>query len=382
MIIGGGVIGASLAYWLSRNSAAKVTVVEANATPAYQGTASFASAGLISSNPTRETPVANINLIKRSVQLYPELAAWLQEEQPDPIGYLELNELKLATSETAVTELQDRQQWYVSSGFMPKARWLSAQEVREIEPLATPAIFGAIEYPAALARPPWLTRALLNAAQKRGVTLVTANPVIGLIVENERLKGVKLKNGEKLGAERVVLAAGAWSGGWLDEQLQALGVTSTTRFAELVYPVRGQMLSVKPAADLPGLRHIIVGDEGYAFPRNDGSVAFGATSEPEAGFEVNTTPAGLKELGELVHSLIPALDRAAVVETWAGLRPGSKLGQPLLGPLPQLPDLWLCTGHYRGGIMMAPATAEVLGQALLGTNAEATARLKEYQLLS
>jgi glycine oxidase len=372
IIIGGGIIGSSLAYWLANRGGASVTLLEANSSLAQTGTASFASAGLISASARPDSPPALLELIKRSHVLYPELAARLKEELPtEPTGYTELGELRLAATEAEAAESQARQRWYVESGVDPQARWLTSQEVKELEPLAGPN-YGAIYHPAAVVRAAWLTRTLARAAQLKGVTVLTGMPVTSLIIEQGRVVGVRVKNGAEYRAAKVVLAAGAWSGAWLDEQLG-----EKDHYGKLIWPVRGQMLAVQPPLDRPPLRHLLAGSGGYAFPRGDSTVAYGATEEPDAGFEAHLTPQGLEELGQLVHNLTPTLVKAPVKETWVGLRPGSAIGRPLLGPLPQPEGLWISAGHFRSGILLAPSSAELLSEALLG-NTSAINQLKGF----
>jgi glycine oxidase len=380
VIIGGGVIGTTLAYWLADKSKLEVTLVEGNANFAQNGTASFASAGLLTPAAAIGTNPAITSLIKRGFDLYPELAAKLRRDHPElaGTGYFELNQLRVASTEADAAELRDRQQWYVEQGLAKEARWLEPKEVAEVEPLIGPN-FGAIHHRAGLVRPPWLTRTLGRAAAVKGVTFKSANPVTNLVVEGGKVTGVQLQDGEIIEAPKVVLAAGAWSGVWLEQQLNRLKIeTPGLKWSQKVKPVRGQLLAVQPRPGTPPLKHILAGAGGYGYPRADGTIAFGATEEHEAGFEVAITPDGYVNLVGLIKALAPSLLSAPVSENWAGLRPGAKDGLPLMGELPQLPGLWLATGHFRSGIVMAPSTAELLSDALINGSDEAKARLKAY----
>lgn len=362
VIIGGGLIGASLAYWLSETGRVQITLVEAKAELAGNGTASWASAGIISPPSRMQTPVALLTLIRRTIELYPQLIAKL----PQPVGYRELGQLSLAANGAEVRGLQKRQGWQKDSGF--EARWLLPAQVDELEPLAGPHV-GALYNPAAIVDAARLTRLLGEQLRQTGGTLLTNSPVEKLLRHNEQVTGVQLKSGETIQAERVVLTAGAWSGQWLDTQLEAAG-KAPVGFARLVWPVRGQMLAVQPSPETT-LNHVLVGGHGYALPQRNGTISYGATVEPAAGFENFITPAGMLELGRLVHKLTPRLETAPIVQSWSGLRPGSADELPLLGPLDQLPGLWLATGHFRNGVLLAPATAELLATALLSNRTEA-----------
>ena len=166
LIIGGGIIGTSLAYWLSR-AGVGVTLVEKEGQMAAPGTASYASAGLLSPASTQTTPPPLLALMQQGLALYPTLIARLTDEQPHPTGYVEIAQLRLALNGAEVRNLQKRQEWYLRDGIAPDARWLTPDEVAEIEPMAGPNA-GAILHRAAIVRAAWLTVALAEAARRRG----------------------------------------------------------------------------------------------------------------------------------------------------------------------------------------------------------------------
>jgi glycine/D-amino acid oxidase-like deaminating enzyme len=129
-----------------------------------------------------------------------------------------------------------------------------------------------------------------------------------------------------------------------------------------VVPVRGQML----AAELPGMEipRIIKAEACYIVPRGSGRVLIGATVE-HAGFDEHTTEAGLRSLQQAAQALVPALAQAHVVETWAGLRPGTPDDLPILGADPRVAGVFYATGHYRNGILLAPVTARALSELIV-----------------
>lgn len=210
VIIGGGVIGTTLAYWLADKSKLEVTLVEGNSNFAENGTASFASAGLLTPAAAIGTHPAITSLIKRGFDLYPKLAAKLRRDHPELAGsgYFELDQLRVASTEAEAVELRERQRWYVEAGLAPEARWLEPKEVAEVEPLIGPNL-GAVYHRGGLVRPPWLTRTLAKAAAAKGVIIKAASPVTALLVENGKITGVQLQDGEIIEAGKVVLAAGA-----------------------------------------------------------------------------------------------------------------------------------------------------------------------------
>lgn len=176
--------------------------------------------------------------------------------------------------------------------------------------------------------------------------------VHSFIREGEKILGVHSAQGEIRGDE-VVLAAGAWSGellGTLDVQLP-------------VEPVKGQMILYKCDADF--LPCMVLAKGRYAIPRRDGHILIGSTLEHE-GFDKTPTHVALESLKASAVELIPALAGAEPVAHWAGLRPGSPEGIPYIGRVSGFEGLWLNCGHYRNGLVLAPASCQLFADVLLG----------------
>ncbi|VVN89918.1 glycine oxidase ThiO [Pseudomonas fluorescens] len=183
------------------------------------------------------------------------------------------------------------------------------------------------------------------------VTIHEHCEVSGFIREGEGVVGVQTSAGE-IRADRVVLSAGAWSG----ELLQSLGLELP------VEPVKGQMILYKCA---PGfLSSIVLAKRRYAIPRRDGHILIGSTLEHE-GFDKTPTQPALESLKASAIELIPALADAEVVGHWAGLRPASPEGIPYIGRVPGIEGLWLNCGHYRNGLVLAPASCQLLADLML-----------------
>jgi glycine oxidase len=151
----------------------------------------------------------------------------------------------------------------------------------------------------------------------------------------------------------VVVAAGSWAGriGGLPRVLP-------------VEPVRGQLVAVEALP--PRFRHCVDSPRVYTVPRADGRLIIGATVE-RAGFRKAVTPAGIRALLSSAVEVAPWVDDLPIVESWSGLRPGTPDDLPVLGADPELPNLFYATGHYRNGILLAPVTAELIGEAVLGS---------------
>jgi glycine oxidase len=168
-----------------------------------------------------------------------------------------------------------------------------------------------------------------------------------------RVTGVRFGD-ETLAIERVLIAAGAWSGqiGGLPEALRPP-----------VRPVKGQMLALRMDPAEPLLRHVLWAPKAYFAPRGDGRLLLGATVE-ERGFDDRLTAGGLLALLDAAWRALPAIEELAVEETWVGFRPGSRDDAPILGPTP-VEGLVFATGHHRNGILLTPTTIETVGRYLL-----------------
>lgn len=175
--------------------------------------------------------------------------------------------------------------------------------------------------------------------------------VSGFTHEGSRISGVQTPAGDITG-DQVILAAGAWSG----ELLKTLGLELP------VEPVKGQMILYKCASDF--LSSMVLAKGRYAIPRRDGHILIGSTLEHE-GFDKTTTQAALESLKASAVELLPPLAHAEPVAQWAGLRPGSPEGIPFIGPLDGFDGLWLNCGHYRNGLVLAPASCQLITDLLL-----------------
>jgi glycine oxidase len=197
-----------------------------------------------------------------------------------------------------------------------------------------------------------LLSAVAQAVRRLGGEIQAPVTVRSILVKAGRAVGVLTDQGE-VAAERVILAAGAWSAELLGEHRHGLAIE----------PVRGQMLLYRGA---PGLvRHILLKGPHYIVPRRDGHLLVGSTVE-RVGFDAATTEAARQELRAAAESLVPALADMPIIGHWAGLRPGSPDGVPVIGPHPDIEGLYINTGHYRNGVLLAPASARLLADLILG----------------
>jgi glycine oxidase len=345
IVVGGGVMGCGIALRL-RQAGARVTVLERSIPGAE---ASSAAGGILAPQMESERPGPFLDLCLKSRALYPDFARELHALTGVDVAYLPSGLLHVAFDAAAARRLEATVGWQKEQGL--RAELLGPQEVRRLEPQLSGAVVAAAHFPDDhQVDNRLLTRALTMAAAKVGATFRTGY-VRGVVEAQGRAVGVDL-DGETLRADAVVIAAGSWSG-------LVQGIALDPR---VVRPARGQMVQLQTR--LPLFSHVVFSDKGYLIPRADGRIIAGSTLE-FAGFEKHVTAEGLQRILSLALELCPALASAPVQETWAGLRPYTEDHLPILGAGP-LPGLFLATGHFRNGILLAPITARLLAQAILG----------------
>jgi glycine oxidase len=230
---------------------------------------------------------------------------------------------------------------------------LTPGEVGKLEPGLTKEIGGALFFPGDHhVNNTELTHALAEAARSLGVLIVEGCPVRGFLYEGDRVAGVRTPD-EIYTAAHIILCAGAWSG--------QLGALLGRRIP--MEPSRGQILYAE--LEEPTLRHPVWGEGGYLVPRLNGGLIVGSTVE-YAGFEKTVTLGGIQSFSTLALTLLPGLVEQPFSRAWAGLRPHSKDGLPLIGPLAGLDGLFIATGHFRNGILLGPLTGRLVAEMILG----------------
>jgi glycine oxidase len=347
LVVGGGVIGLGLA-WRAAQAGMAVTVVD----PSPGRGASWAAAGMLA--PVTEVHYGEQALLRLNLAAadrWPGFAAELEEAAGRQVGYRRCGTLSVARDTDDNAALEDLYRFQLRCGLQVER--LRSRDCRRLEPGLAPSVRGGVLAPAdhqvdnrALAG------ALLAACERAGVRLL-ADRATGLRLDGERVTGVTVAGGGSPAAATVVLAAGCWSrelGGLAAELLPP------------VRPVKGQLLHLRGPADDPLCRRNVRGLEVYVVPRADGRVVVGATVE-EQGFDTRVTAGAVHDLLRAALELLPDVAELELVETVAGLRPGSPDNAPLLGPA-GVDGLVVATGHYRNGILLAPVTADAVAELL------------------
>lgn len=342
VVVGGGVVGAAVAFELAREGLSVVLLERGE----LAAEASGAAAGMLLPLGEASGPGPFLALGLRSLALFPDLVREVRERSGIDPEHEVCGALHVASDADAAARMLERTRSL--SGF--GAEWLDAADLQALEPLLSPRIEGAMFVRAeAHVRSPLLVRALAGAAASLGARVATGRPVLGLRREGRRVVGVDTPEGPVAGAA-VVLCAGAWSSRLAPE-------------AAPLEPVRGQIVSLD--APRPGLGAIVSAPDGYLVPKRDGSVVVGATTE-RVGFDRRVTAEGVAGLLATARSLVPALGACTFRGAWAGLRPATPDGLPVIGEVPGAPGLLVAAGHHRNGVLLAPLTARLVADLVLG----------------
>ena len=336
VIAGGGVIGAACARAAARKGL-DVLICEPGPDPAA---ASPASAGMLAAQiEPIEQQLRSLSL--RARDSYDGLAPALLEATGIDIGLWREGIVSLALDEASAERLRDAVAGQRQAGL--RCDWLDDNEVAERFPAAAPS-FGALFAPEdGAVNAPELRRALLADAARLGAKTLKAG-VERLRTILGKTTGVVTSAGP-VRAEHVVIAAGAWS-----SRIAGLPRLLT------IEPVRGQMAALPWPEELP--RAILYADHGYVLPRGNEAL-LGSTME-RAGFDGSVTDAGIKQIVAAATRLVPALASHRPARTWAGLRPVTPDGRPIIGPDPDVRGLWYAAGHGRNGVLLAALTGDII----------------------
>jgi glycine oxidase len=353
-IIGGGVIGLTIARALALRGVPEISIIE-RASPGTE--ASFAAAGMLAPQAEADSNDEFFRFTCQSRDMYANFAATLFEETGVDVELDTTGTLYLALTEHDQSEIDQRCDWQTRAG-LPVAR-LTAVDARGLEPCISPSVEGALHFPLDVqVENRRLLTALANSVNKLGVKTISETSVESLLVERDRVNGLQTTRGF-LSCSTVVVAAGCWT--------SSIGVSSVEteqrpKSMPKIEPVRGQMLCFDSRPQL--VSHVIYSPRGYLVPRRDGRLLAGSTSE-SAGFAKQVTAGGIGSILGHAMEIAPSLARLPMLDSWAGLRPRAADGLPVLGPCGEIEGLFYATGHYRNGILLAPITGELIAQAVI-----------------
>jgi len=339
VIAGAGIIGASIALELAR-AGLSVGVFD----PQLPGTeSSWAGAGILSPAPENPGMLPAVPICQASIAIYPEFIAAIEEISARSCGFRPKGTVEALFSRDVRGELNTI--IAVHHGVGLRAEPLSAEDARELEPALSEDLEAAVLRPdEASVDNRALTAATVEAAKRSGAQFFSGRAVTSIWREGDRCSGL-IVGEEKIAAASTIIAAGCFSA----------NIAGIAPFAP-VHPAKGQMLALRA----PGvsIERVLWSDKAYLVPRNDGRILAGATVE-YVGFEKSVTAGGMEKILAGAIELAPALASASIEETWAGLRPDSPDHLPILGPT-DVQGLFLATGHFRSGILLAPVTGRLI----------------------
>ena len=345
-IVGGGLIGSSIAYHLAQRGVRPV-VVERRTIAAE---ASGANAGALWPQGELSTPGPYLDLALASFGRFVSLAEELQDLTGIDIEFQWSGLLDVLTESRQFVALRAALGWREEMGL--SFRLMDREEVRRFESALASDVAGGLFFPReGDVNPMALNCAYAVGAQRLGARFLAGVEVEGIEVNGGRVEGLSTSGGA-LAADVVVNAAGAWS--------PAIGAMVGLRVP--VRPVRGQIMVTEALPPL--LSHCLVSGHCYLVPKPRGNIVIGATQE-EVGYQKRMTVDGLAGLAAEAVTMVPALRRVAMVRSWCGLRPGSADDWPFLGPAQAVGGFLLATGHFRNGCLLSPITGQLLAEQIV-----------------
>lgn len=361
-VVGGGVAGLSVARALARRGLS-VVVVESDAPGAG---ASGAAAGMLAPQSEANERDELFELLCASREMYPAFAETLLEESGIDIELDRTGTLYLAFTREDEEEVERRFAWQSRAGL--EVERLTAEDARSLEPQISTRVLSALRF-----RRDWqvenrrLVRALAVSAASFGARVMTQTHVSGVRVVAGRVEGVETTQGF-VAAGAVVLAAGTRTSHvpLIAPEGEGVGELASLSEHPQVEPVRGQMLCFEqPPSFRPFVCHVVYSPRAYLVPRRDGRLLAGSTTE-HAGFDCFVTAGGLHQITSNALEIAPQVAALILADSWAGLRPRAADGLPVFGESDEVKGLFYATGHYRNGILLAPATGEIVADLVAG----------------
>jgi glycine oxidase len=349
VVVGGGVIGAATTWALVRAGLA-VRLLERGE---IAGEASGAAAGMLAPIAEGAEPGPALRARLESFALFSELIPALREASGLDPEYVVSGSLRVPADAEAAASLAAEAERHRDFGLV----WLSPGELAQSAPGLAPRAreHGAVFSPRdAHVRSPLLARAFVGAAERLGAEIASGVSVRGLLRHGAGVAGVATSAGP-VSSGAVVLCPGCFAAecaAWISPEAVLP-----------IEPVRGQIVATELPPAMPG--PIVRSGDTYLVPKLDGSLVVGATTE-RAGFDRRTTVRGVAGLLGAAEALVPEVGGARFLGAWAGLRPDTPDHLPLVGAWPGTPGLFVAAGHYRNGVLLAPLTARLVADAVLG----------------
>lgn len=343
VIIGGGVIGLSIARELHKNGVRGIAVVDKGKVGRE---ASWAAAGMLAPNAETDKIDDFYRFCSESNSLYPSFAKELFLETGIDIDYICNGTLELAFDSKKAEDLARKLQRQREADI--PVEFLETEDLLRMEPNISSKVVSGLFYPHdGQVDNRKLVVALESYARKNEIEIIENSEASSLFIEDQTVTGIQLAD-RTIRSDLTILTTGAWT-----SHIQFAGKPAPFD----VKPIRGQMLGLEGA---PGLiKTVVYGAGAYLVQRSDGRVLIGATVE-NVGFDRCIDEGAIDKLRLSAIETVPELSGSKVIESWCGFRPFSVDGLPIIGDTVGLQNLVVATGHYRNGILLAPLTAKIV----------------------
>ncbi|ARI78725.1 glycine oxidase ThiO [Halobacillus mangrovi] len=335
LIIGGGIIGHSISYYLNKSGVSTVVVEKSSS----GSKATRAAAGMLGVHTENKQASVFHKLCETSRNLYKELSKELRNLTSIDIGLSEYGMIEISVDSEHERELAAKKEEF------PDLDWITAEEMNHRYPYIKKTGGALFMKEDGHVEPANTCEAFKRAALFYGGRLIENNTVLGIEKVNEGYQ-VQLETGTLI-AETVVVSSGADSGRWFE----------ATGLENPIVPTKGECFSLFPARQY--FKETLFFRNFYLVPKLDGRYVIGATSIPRDR-STTTTGGGLARLMNDVFAVLPGLADEPFQACWSGIRPGSVDDLPIIGEHPNLSGLYFATGHYRNGILLAPVTGQMI----------------------
>ena len=346
LIIGGGIIGLSIA-WRLIGIGKKVVVVDKRN---LGKEASWAAAGMLSGRlDLKPSEKQLLPIFEKSHHAWPKFAKELENKSGKRIGYRKEGTLKIACDINEEQKLKNNYNFLKNNNI--DVSWLSGNKIREKEPyVSNNVLSGFFSSEDHHVNNRYILDALITILKKnKNNCIFKENTEVEKIITNkDQVIGVKTRN-ETIKTKEIIICSGAWTNKIKNIEIKEVPIR----------PVKGQMVCLKMPKNISLLKHILWRENVYLVPRDNSDLIIGATEE-EMGFDKSLTAGGIYNLLKIAREVLPAIENLSIVESWAGLRPATRDEAPIIGPSKKIKGLIYATGHHRNGILLAPLTSNVI----------------------
>jgi glycine oxidase len=346
LIIGGGIIGLSIA-WRLIGIGKKVVVVDKRN---LGKEASWAAAGMLSGRlDLKPSEKRLLPIFEKSHHAWPKFAKELENKSGKRIGYRKEGTLMIACDINEEQKLKNNYNFLKNNNI--HVSWLSGNKIREKEPYVSNNVLSGFFSPEDHhVNNRYILDALITILKKNKNNCIFKEntEVEKIITDKDQVIGVQTRN-ETIKTKEIIICSGAWTNKIKNIEIKEVPIR----------PVKGQMVCLKMPKNISLLKHILWRENVYLVPRDNSDLIIGATEE-EMGFDKSLTAGGIYNLLKIAREALPAIENLSIVESWAGLRPATRDEAPIIGPSKKIKGLIYATGHHRNGILLAPLTSNVI----------------------